>query len=102
MADGPSTRGGRAKSKSWKAWHSLEHWKYPGSVGNDTRVDNINFNSHNSSDYAIERMDAISEATHEPFVMFEFMEINETLANEKAMAETVSYTHLTLPTILLV
>ena len=87
MSNGPSTRGGRAKSKSWKAWHSLEHWKYPGTVGNDTRVDNINFNSHNSSEYAIERMDNISEDTHEPFMLFEFMEINESLANEKAMAE---------------
>jgi len=61
----------------------FEHWKYPATVGNDTAVDNINFNSHESSDYAIKRMSAISEDTHEPFMLFEFMTIDETLAMAK-------------------
>lgn len=59
------------------------HYKYPQTVGNDTIADNINFNSHQSSEYAIQRMDAISETTHEPFMLFEFMSIDENKAQAK-------------------
>ena len=38
-----------------------EHWKYPETVGADTNMDDINFNSHESSEYAIKRMNNISE-----------------------------------------
>ena len=54
----------------------VEHWKYPETVGNDTKVDDINFNSNDASEYAIRRMNKISETTHEPFVMFEFMKVD--------------------------
>ena len=62
------------------------HYKYPQTVGNDTIADNINFNSHQSSEYAVERMDAISETTHEPFMLFEFMSIDEDKAQAKIKA----------------
>ena len=60
-----------------------KHYKYPATVGNDTVANNVNFNSHESSEYAIKRLDVISESTHEPFMLFEFMTIDETLAMEK-------------------
>ena len=82
----PRTRRGRAKLESWKRWHRTDHYKYPQSVGNDTRADNISFNSHQSSEYAIKRMDRISEATHEPFMLFEFMSIDEDKAQAKIKA----------------
>lgn len=63
-----------------------QHWKYPQTVGNDTLADNINFNSHQSSEYAVERMDNISETTHEPFMLFEFMTIDEDKAQAKIKA----------------
>tara|TARA_B000000475_G_C15974325_1_gene438370 strand:- start:242 stop:1414 length:1173 start_codon:yes stop_codon:yes gene_type:complete len=56
---------------------SVEHWKYPASVGNDTYSDNINFNSHESSEYAQRRMDNISETTHEPFMLLEMLTIDK-------------------------
>ena len=31
----------------------VEHWKYPETVGNDTKSDDINFNSNQTSEYAI-------------------------------------------------
>ena len=62
--------------------YNIEHWKYPETVGNDTYADNVNFNSHDSSEYAIQRLDMTSTMTSEPFVFFEFMKINE----EKATA----------------
>lgn len=52
-----------------------KHYRYPQKVGNDTVADNINFNSHTTSEYAKLRMDVISEVTHEPFMLFEFMKI---------------------------
>ncbi len=94
MSNGPSTRGGRAKLESWKRWHRTEHWKYPQTVGSDTRADNISFNSHDSSEYAIKRMNKISTMTNEPFIMFEMMEINESLANEKAHNENIKISNL--------
>ena len=77
-----------------KASMLSQHWKYPQTVGNDTVADDIHFNSHESSEYSIKRMSVISETTHEPFVMFEFMEINQTLANEKAMEESRKISNL--------
>jgi len=55
----------------------FEHWKYPDTVGNDTIMDDINFNSNESSEYAITRMNHTSTMTSEPFMMFEFMKIDE-------------------------
>jgi hypothetical protein len=91
MAHGGRHSGGRGpnigkKIKQHRAWNKFEHWKYPETVGNDTRADNINFNSHDASEYAIERMDNISTMTNEPFVMFEMMAIDETKAQEKIKA----------------
>ena len=81
MSDGTQhTRNSRAKLDSWKRWHSTEHWKYPETVGSDTRADNISFNSNDASEYAIKRMDKISTMTSEPFMMFEFMKIDEKAA----------------------
>jgi len=54
----------------------FEHWKYPETVGNDTTYGGINFNSNETSEYAIARMDAISENTQEPFMLFEFMKVD--------------------------
>ena len=76
---GPQTRGGRGNVGAGKARHkfeSSEHWKYPETIGSDTSVDDITFNSHATSQYAIKRMSNISEATHEPFMMFEFMKVD--------------------------
>ena len=62
-----------------------EHWKYPETVGNDTIMDDINFNSHESSEFAIARMNHISAMTHEPFMMFEFMKVdNDDYGMDKA------------------
>ena len=54
----------------------FHHYKYPQTVGNDTYTDGVNFNSHTTSEYAIQRMDNVSQTTREPFMMFEFMKIN--------------------------
>jgi len=89
-------RRGRAKIKSWQDWHKTEHYKYPQSVGKDTYVDNINFNSHDSSEYAIQRSSAISETTHEPFCMFEFMAVNDE-KKYKAKAENKTHRSDNLP-----
>ena len=57
----------------------IEHWKYPLTVGSDMHnSDHINFNSHESSEYAIKRMGKLDIMTNEPYVMFEFMEVNTT------------------------
>tara|TARA_B100000809_G_C15113244_1_gene521424 strand:- start:601 stop:1797 length:1197 start_codon:yes stop_codon:yes gene_type:complete len=53
-----------------------EHWKYPITVGNDTSVDDINFNSNEASEYAKLRMSEISPMTHEPFMLFEFLRVD--------------------------
>ena len=60
-----------------------QHWKYPLTVGNDTSVDDINFNSHESSEYAKHRMSAIDGSTQEPFMMFEMMTINQEILDDK-------------------
>jgi hypothetical protein len=56
----------------------FNHWKYPSTVGSDTYQDDINFNSHETSEYAKNRMDNISQLTNEPFMMFEFMKVDGT------------------------
>ena len=65
------------KIKASKAYWANEHWKYPETVGSDTHVDNISFNSNESSPYSIQRLDKTSTMTNEPFMMFEFMKIDE-------------------------
>ena len=61
-----------------------EHWKYPETLGSDSGVDDINFNSHQASEYAIDRMSAIDPITKEPFIMFEFLKVSEELAQNKS------------------
>jgi hypothetical protein len=61
----------------WEMRFGANHWKYPETVGNDTVMDDINFNSHESSEYSIQRMNRISANTQEPFMLFEFMKIDE-------------------------
>jgi len=74
-----------------------EHWKYPLSIGADTLVDDVNFNSNQTSEYAIERMSTIDELSVEPFMMFEFMKINEDRAaarkekNTNAVRKYISF-----------
>lgn len=72
-----------------KSNDGFEHWKYPETVGNDTSVDDINFNSHKTSEYAIKRMSAISETTHEPFMMFEFMKVEAELQKANSIYKTI-------------
>jgi len=96
-----STTGRRGRRKNSLLSQSLrhranEHYKYPQSVGKDTYVDNINFNSHDSSEYAIQRSSAISETTHEPFCMFEFMAVNDE-KKYKAKAENKTHRSDNLP-----
>ena len=85
---GPQRRGGRGNVGALKArqkFESSEHWKYPETIGSDTSADDITFNSHATSEYAIKRMSKISEATHEPFMMFEFMKVdNDNYGKEEA------------------
>jgi len=56
----------------------FQHFKYPLSVGNDTGVDDINFNSNEASEYANLRMKHTSTMTKEPFIMMEFLRVDET------------------------
>jgi len=73
---GYRTENNKAKMIASHEYINAEHWKYPETVGNDTGVDNISFNSHTSSEYAIKRMDKIDAMTHEPFMLFEFMKVD--------------------------
>ena len=53
------------------------HWKYPMSVGNDGNgMHEINFNSDATSEYAKERISNLAPMTHEPYMMFEFMRVD--------------------------
>ena len=79
-------------------YDGFEHWKYPQTVGNDTYTDDVNFNSHEASEYAIQRMANISPMTQEPFVLLEFLTIDQskqpvagqtTEAWKKASAESL-------------
>jgi len=54
----------------------FEHWKYPETVGSDGGADDINFNSNATSEYAKLRMDKIDSFVNEPYVMFEFMRVD--------------------------
>tara|TARA_B110000211_G_scaffold175662_1_gene198575 strand:+ start:49 stop:1203 length:1155 start_codon:yes stop_codon:yes gene_type:complete len=83
LIDDADARFSHGNVTSNKYASKTKHWKYPQSVGNDTEVDDINFNSHESSQYAIQRMTAISESTSEPFMLFEFMEIDQKLLDAK-------------------
>ena len=70
---------GHEEMKSFARWNKygdFEHWKYPETVGNDTTLDDINFNSNETSDYAKLRMVSTSSHTHEPFMLFEFMKVD--------------------------
>jgi hypothetical protein len=78
----------------WEMRFGANHWKYPETVGNDTGVDDINFNSHESSEYAIKRMSAMDEETQEPFMLFEMMEIDIVKADAKAVAQNTSISNL--------
>jgi len=53
-----------------------EHWKYPETIGGDTGVDDINFNSDATSEYAKLRSHELAPRTKEPFIMFEFMKVD--------------------------
>ena len=66
----------RYNNGTWSEGLGIQHWKYPETIGNDTHQDDVNFNSNNTSEYAVLRMDAISETTHEPFMLFEFMKVD--------------------------
>ena len=68
----------RFNNGTWSKGLGIEHWKYPMSVGSDTYQDDINFNSHETSEYAKNRMDNLSQMTKEPFMMFEFMKVDGT------------------------
>tara|TARA_R110002074_G_scaffold395989_1_gene584842 strand:- start:245 stop:1390 length:1146 start_codon:yes stop_codon:yes gene_type:complete len=71
-----------------------QHWKYPQTVGNGVEggrdSSGFNFNSHESSEFAKKRMDNLSTMINEPFMLFEFMQINESNANEKAHNEQIA------------
>ena len=54
----------------------FEHWRYPETVGSDGGADDINFNSNATSEYAKLRMDKIDSFVNEPYVMFEFMRVD--------------------------
>jgi hypothetical protein len=86
MANGPhSNIQGQARHNKVTGTkdYTFEHWKYPETVGNDSWVDDINFNSHATSDYAKLRMNRTDTMTIEPFVMFEFMKVDESEAVSK-------------------
>jgi len=57
---------------------SFQSWKYPSTVGSDTYQDDISFNSHETSEYAKQRMNNLSQLTNEPYMMFEFMKVDGT------------------------
>jgi hypothetical protein len=80
----------KGKQHNAAAHDKFDSWKYPSTIGDHTEVDDISFNSHESSEYAYLRHvavgddgDFIDEETIEPFVLFEFMKINENKAVAK-------------------
>ena len=81
-------------SKGVKASMTGQHYKYPQNVGQDTIADNVNFNSHDSSEYAIKRSNVISEATSEPFMLFEFMTIDQDILNARNSAASTAISEL--------
>ncbi len=84
--------GASTNTTGWmQTFGATHHYKYPQSVGADSVADNINFNSHDSSEYAKKRMTAIDEATHEPYMLFEFMKIKEDKAAVAIKNKTDSF-----------
>ena len=75
----------------WNRDGDFEHWKYPETVGNDTTLDDINFNTDETSQYAKSRMISISKSTHEPFMLFEFMKVNNDDYGSTTSAELMAY-----------
>ena len=73
----------RYNNGTWSKGLGIEHWKYPMSVGSDTVMDDINFNSHETSEYAKLRMSNLAPMTHEPYMMFEFMRVDNDNYGEK-------------------
>lgn len=73
----------RFNNGTWSKGLGIEHWKYPMSVGSDTVMDDINFNSHETSEYAKLRMSHLAPMTHEPYMMFEFMRVDNDNYGEK-------------------
>jgi len=71
-----------------------QHWKYPQTVGQDTVMDDVNFNSNETSEYAIKRMNRISEATSEPFMMFEFMKVIEKNNEQEAAVRDAMHSYI--------
>ena len=81
--------GASTNTTGWmQTFGATPHYKYPQNVGADSVSDNINFNSHDSSIYAKQRMTAIDEATREPFMLFEFMKIREDKTEVKNAEKT--------------
>ena len=64
------------KSNVSHQYDSFEHWRYPETVGSDGGANNINFNSDATSEYAKLRMTEIDSFVNEPYVMFEFMKVD--------------------------
>jgi hypothetical protein len=75
-------------------WQKTEHWKYPETVGNDTRLDDISFNSHAASEYATGRLHAVARTASEPFILFEFMKIDESASVVKHKTQWGAVTDL--------
>ncbi len=73
----------RYNNGTWSKGLGIEHWKYPMSVGSDTVMDDINFNSHETLEYAKLRMSHLAPMTHEPYMMFEFMRVDNDNYGEK-------------------
>ena len=66
---------GREKADEIRGY-AFQSWKYPETVGNDSYQDDISFNSHATSEYAKIRMSNLAPMTHEPYMMFEFMRVD--------------------------
>ena len=86
LDNNPDLAVGMSAATAFMNTGKTQHWKYPETVGNDTIYDDINFNSHESSEYSVARMNHVSETTHEPFMLFEFMTIDEEKAQAKITA----------------
>ncbi len=58
-------------------YHNVEKpvsWKYPQDVGEDVKSA-VNYNSHDSSEFAKKRLDEINKQSYEPFIFFEFLQV---------------------------
>jgi len=70
-----------ASNKAKAASGFAVHWKYPETVGNSMQggrdSTGFNFNSHEASEFAKKRVDNISQMVNEPFMMYEFLKIDE-------------------------